>query len=144
MIFTTKNTHRIIGSLVSIPMITSPVGLIGLIGCVAPDWDIKLGRQFHRTFTHSLLFLGFTTMFFNVINKEIGLIWFISYLSHLILDSCTESGVMFLYPFKKKSYGLKLCYTGGVIDMLIENIGYILLVIVVIYSMSNVINFKSV
>lgn len=83
-------------------------------------------------------------MFFNVINKEIGLIWFISYLSHLILDSCTESGVMFLYPFKKKSYGLKFLHSGGVIDMLIENIGYILLVIVVIYSMSNVINFKSV
>lgn len=136
----TRNTHRIFGSLVSIPFLTTPIGLIGLIGSIAPDWDIKLGQRFHRTFTHSLLFLGFTSLILYSINKEIGFIWFLSYMSHLILDSFTESGVMLFYPIRKKSYGFKVCQTGGVLNTIIEVIGYMLLIPVIFFTIVNIIS----
>jgi membrane-bound metal-dependent hydrolase YbcI (DUF457 family) len=54
----TKKTHLAIGTLVSLPILTSPIGLIGILGSIAPDLDIKLGKQFHRTFTHGLFFFN--------------------------------------------------------------------------------------
>lgn len=128
----TKKTHLVIGTLVSVPMLASPLGLLGIFGSIAPDFDLKLGKVFHRTFTHSLIFLLFTTMIINIFSKEIALIWFVSYTSHLVLDSMTRSGIPLFMPLKNKRYGLRIFLTGGIFDKGLEIIGWILLVICVI------------
>jgi len=127
----TKKTHLVIGTLVSIPMLASPLGLLGIFGSIAPDLDCKLGMTFHRTFTHSLIFLLFTTLIINIFSKEIALIWFVSYSSHLVLDSMTRSGIPLFMPLKNKRYGLRLFLTGGIFDKAIEIVGWVLLVICV-------------
>jgi inner membrane protein len=129
----TKQTHICIGTLVSIPFITNPLGIIGLIGSIAPDIDIKF-KEFgikHRTITHSFLLLTLSTLLIKKINLDIAYIWFISYLSHLILDSFTKSGVKFLYPYRK-TFGLKLFTTGKIFDKLIGYIGVLLIFVVLI------------
>lgn len=62
-------------------------------------------------------------MIISIVNKEIGIVWFVSYSSHLILDSLTVSGVPLFWGIKNKSYGLKLFHTGMIVDNLIFVIG---------------------
>ena len=125
----TRKTHIAIGTLACIPFITSPLGLIGIIGSIAPDYDIKLGIRLHRTFSHSLMFLLFSSAIVSIVNKEIGFVWLISYTSHLFLDSLTVSGIPLFWGIRKKSYGLKLFHTGFIVDNLIFIIGLGLLFI---------------
>ena len=120
----TKKTHLVIGTLACIPIIPSTgiISLIGILGSVAPDLDIKLGMRFHRTFTHGLFFLMFSSLGISIFSKNIALIWFISYASHLFLDSMTKGGVPLLYPIGS-SYGLRLFTTGKIFDKLIGLFG---------------------
>lgn len=125
----TKKTHLAIGTLVSLPIMASTtgiVGVIGILGSIAPDLDIKLGKQFHRTFTHGLFFLIFSSCGIGVFSNQIALIWFVSYASHLFLDSLTKGGVPLFYPLRGK-YGLRWFTTGMIIDKLI-GIGGILMI----------------
>ena len=124
----TKKTHLVIGTLTCVPIIpiTGIFSLIGILGSIAPDLDCKLGMTFHRTFTHSLFFLMFSSLGISVISKNIALIWFISYASHLFLDSLTKSGVPLFYPIKSK-YGLRLFTTGLIFDKLIGISGIIMI-----------------
>lgn len=122
----TKKTHLVIGTLACLPIMDSTTGLIGILGSIAPDIDIKLGMRFHRTFTHGLFFLIFSSIGISVINKNIALIWFISYASHLLLDSMTKGGVPLFYPIKGK-YGLRLFTTGLIFDKLIGLCGLFLI-----------------
>jgi inner membrane protein len=124
----TKKTHLIVGTLVSIPLLASPLGLLGISGSIFADYDLKVGKIFHRTFTHSLIFLLFTTIIINIFNKEVAIVWLASYTSHLFLDSLTKSGIPLLMPIKNKKYGLRLFMTGGIFDKTIEIIGWFLLV----------------
>ena len=121
----TKKTHLVIGTLVSLPImgsVTGLVGVFGILGSIAPDLDIKLGMRFHRTFTHGLFFLMFSSLGISVFNKNIALIWFINYASHLFLDSMTKGGIPLLYPIGRV-YGLKLFTTGKIFDKLIGLFG---------------------
>jgi inner membrane protein len=120
----TKKTHLVIGTLACLPIAstTGIFSLIGILGSVAPDIDTKLGMRFHRTFTHGLFFLMFSSLGISVISKNIALIWFISYASHLFLDSLTKGGVPLLYPMGSK-YGLRLFTTGLLFDKLIGLFG---------------------
>jgi inner membrane protein len=127
----TKKTHLVIGTLVSLPVLTTPIGLIGILGSIAPDLDIKLGEKFHRTFTHSLFFLIFSSCGIAIISKSIALIWFISYASHLFLDSLTKSGVPLFYPISGK-YGLRWFTTGMLIDKLIGIFGLLMIGVYII------------
>jgi inner membrane protein len=127
----TKKTHLVIGTLVSLPVLTTPIGLIGILGSIAPDLDIKLGEKFHRTFTHSLFFLIFSSCGISIISKSIALIWFISYASHLFLDSLTKSGVPLFYPISGK-YGLRWFTTGMLIDKLIGIFGLLMIGVYII------------
>lgn len=131
----TKNTHIITASLISFPLITNPISLFGLIGAIFPDYDCKLNMKCHRTLSHSILFLLITTIPFIYINKELALIWFISYCSHLILDSLTKSGIPLFYGISKKRYGLKLFITDGILDNTLHCIFWILLIVVFIYKL---------
>ncbi|MFJ8531234.1 metal-dependent hydrolase [Bacillus sp. NPDC094106] len=105
--------------------------LIGsFIGSLLPDIDhpnSKVGKKLkllswginkvfgHRGLTHTLLFtmllsilLFFCTTFFNgylqVMYSQFVIGVTVGYLSHLLLDSMTKSGVPLLYPFTKKHF----------------------------------------
>lgn len=116
----TKKTHIAVGVAATLPLISllSPLVLLGIIGSFAPDWDILL-RIKHRTITHSLLALSLSTLIISTFNYKIALVWGLNYLIHLILDSFTRTGVPWLYPFKKRYYGLKKVKTGESEDLFI-------------------------
>ena len=117
-----KKTHTAIGIAAAIAIINKfslpYISIIGVIGANAPDWDFKLGLK-HRTITHSLFLLFISSFVISFLSKNIAVIWFVSYLLHLLADSFTKMGVPFLYPIVKQRYGLKLIKTGGVEDMFI-------------------------
>ena len=117
-----KKTHLAIGIATALPIINYLnipfIGILGAVGAIAPDWDFILGIK-HRTITHSTLFLLISSYLISIYNFNIGLIWLVCYLSHLIADSFTKTGTPFLYPISKKYYGLKLIKTGGTEDMFI-------------------------
>lgn len=124
-----KKTHVSVGLALTLPIIlNAPISVIGLLGSTAPDLDIQLGLK-HRTITHSLLFLGITTLVITPFSVKISLVWFVNYLLHLLLDGMTVSGVPLLYP-KKKSYGIKKIKTGGAEDYFLQilAIAFILLI----------------
>lgn len=125
-----KRTHLIIGVAITAPLIIyNPISVFGLIGSYAPDFDIKLGIK-HRTLTHSFFMLGVSTLVISTLDSTIGFAWFLNYLSHLLADSLTIMGVPFLYPFKKKRYGLKIFKTGSLGDYILQfiSIAYIFIV----------------
>lgn len=118
-----KRTHLAIGLAITIPVILksdfSVMSGCGLIGAIAPDWDYYIGLE-HRTSTHSLVTLVLSTIPLYLYSHELGIIWGLCYLSHIIADCLTVMGVPFLHPFIKKKYGLKLFYTGGGEDYFIQ------------------------
>ncbi|NFV48380.1 metal-dependent hydrolase [Clostridium botulinum] len=117
----TKKTHLCVGIALTLPIIYTffnPISLLGILGSIAPDWDLKLGIK-HRTITHSLLALIISTSIIYIFSSSIAIVFALNYLLHLILDSLTKMGVPFLYPFKNRYYGLKLIRTGGTEDLCI-------------------------
>lgn len=64
----------------------------------------------------------FSSLGISVFSKNIALIWFINYASHLFLDSLTKGGIPFLYPMGSK-YGLRLFTSGKIFDKLIGLFG---------------------
>lgn len=108
-----------------------------LFGSLFPDIDSPnslLGRWVfplavvtkHRGFMHSLLGMVVFSLPIILFSFIHGLVFAVSYLSHLICDSTTKSGVKFLYPFIKKSYGLKMIRTGEDLLLFLMLIPYIL------------------
>ena len=91
-----KKTHVAIALAAAIPVINyfniPYVSLIGVVGAMAPDWDLMIPGIKHRTITHSLLISIISTALISSFNFSIGFIWFISYLSHLLSDSFTRMG----------------------------------------------------
>lgn len=111
MISLTKITHIFTAIACTIPVIHNhPMSAIGLIGSTLPDIDYKIGIE-HRTITHSLIFMIFTTLLISYINSYIGLVFGISIASHLVLDSFTKTGIPLFYP-SKKYYGRRTVKTG--------------------------------
>ncbi len=84
------------------------------LGAGFPDIDhkkSKFGRNFfsrilgffskHRKIFHSLFFGAALAYLFFLYDKDAGLGFFLGFLSHILLDSFTEEGINFLYPFRK-------------------------------------------
>lgn len=120
-----RKTHLGIGAVVTLGLVSltyiSPLdGLIGLVGATFPDIDYKIGIK-HRTITHSLIGLLGSTLFVYYFAPKVALVFGLNYLLHLVADSFTKTGVPYLYPFSKKTYGKKLIVTGKAED------GFILL-----------------
>ncbi|AJD93483.1 hypothetical protein JMA_41660 (plasmid) [Jeotgalibacillus malaysiensis] len=116
----------------------APMILGGYIGGLLPDIDhpgSKMGRALypiayvvnklfgHRGATHSLIALILTSIlvllpsfllsgmpYFLYTHFAIGIS--VGFLSHLILDMSTKSGVPLLYPFIRKSYRIAKLTTG--------------------------------
>lgn len=93
--------------------------LLGFLSGLAPDLDILirsdqdplLALEFHRQFTHSLLFIPIgglicSTVFYYLFTKKKGMTFLDSYIystigyaTHGLLDSCTSYGTQLLWPF---------------------------------------------
>lgn len=124
-----KRTHVITGVAITMPFIIyNPIAVVGLVGSYAPDFDIKLGIK-HRTITHSFLMLATTTFLISFLSSYVAFVWCMNYLLHLLTDSLTVSGVPFLYPFSKKTYGLKIFKSGKMGDHILQllSLGYMYL-----------------
>lgn len=94
------------------------------------DIDLKLEIK-HRLVTHNLLFCLVLSGSIGYFNKGIGLIVFVNYILHLVLDTCTVMGIPWLYPFSNKYYSFKLCRCGDKIDYGINVINICILLIMV-------------
>ena len=126
-------THMIVGAAVGYLATQTVTGaVVGGTAALLPDIDhpnSKLGRRVpilptvinklvgHRTLTHSILVLfTLTGILYVTTSLSVTVAFFVGYLSHLILDSLTVSGVPFLYPFSRRNYGLRFCYTQGIFE----------------------------
>jgi inner membrane protein len=93
--------------------------LLGLLGGVFPDFDLKSG---HRVYLHNLLSsvvvtIGLYTVLawsgLATVESAVGSACFLAgWLSHILLDSLTLRGVALLYPFDKRMRGLRLVRSG--------------------------------
>lgn len=93
------------------------IGLIGALAGMSPDLDVLiksstdplLQLEYHRQFTHSLIFIPFGAAlcalvfwFFlrqHMSYKQIWLISLLGYGTHGLLDACTTYGTLLLWPF---------------------------------------------
>jgi len=100
-------------SLISVLPVT-PATITGLfIGAILPDIDVEgatITRYLpkipveHRTITHSILALVVVAFFANIVSTQFGVGMAMGYLSHLVLDAMTPTGIPLLYPLNKKRY----------------------------------------
>jgi inner membrane protein len=93
------------------------VSILGCIAGLAPDIDIfirsntdpLLKLEFHRQFTHSLVFIPIGALLVTLLSRlffkkyfswiETYFICFIGYATHGLLDACTSYGTQLLWPF---------------------------------------------
>ena len=97
-------------------------GIFGFIAGMAPDLDVLIRSdadpllflEYHRQFTHSLIFIPIGGLVCGVIlywliGKWIGLTWkqsiffcALGYGTHALLDACTSYGTMLFWPFSEE------------------------------------------
>ena len=93
------------------------VGTIGALAGMAPDLDVLiqsandplLSLEYHRQFTHSLIFIPVgaalcALAFWPFVRRHLSYqqVWFIAllgYATHGLLDACTTYGTLLLWPF---------------------------------------------
>lgn len=73
----------------------------------------------HRSFMHSALCLIALSGIIWVIFPSAALPFFISMLSHIVLDLFNTKKVQLFYPLKKPKVGFKLCHADGKINKII-------------------------
>ena len=96
------------------------IGIIGFLAGLAPDLDVFirsstdpiLSLEYHRQFTHSLLFIPFGAMIFALMIfplikrslsfKTIYVASFLGYATHGLLDACTSYGTLLFWPFSNE------------------------------------------
>jgi len=74
-----------------------------IVGALIPDIDL-FPRKYHRKICHNIWFLLICLMMgyqFLEFNQTILIVFSIGFISHLISDSITPMGIMFLWPIKK-------------------------------------------
>jgi len=99
-------------------------GVLGLLAGMAPDLDVLIQSEtdpllfldFHRQFTHSLLFIPIGSFICAVVlhylwTKKRGLgfkqTWLycaLGYSTHALLDACTSYGTQLLWPFSNQRF----------------------------------------
>lgn len=131
----TGKTHLVggllIGALIA-PVLDVNIGYAALagLGALLPDIDEPnsiIGRRIpgsfmvkfffgHRGFWHSLLAATlFYILLLAVASNTVAVLFVTGYISHLLLDALTPSGVPLLYPIKHK-FSLNLIKTGGITE----------------------------
>jgi inner membrane protein len=129
------------------------IGIIGFLSGMAPDLDIfiksttdpLLFLEFHRQFTHSLIFIPigslicasiFYLLFRNIIKltfKQTFLYATLGYGTHGLLDACTSYGTLLLWPFSFERFSLNNI---SIVDPLFT-LPILLLIILSIYKKRN-------
>jgi len=97
------------------------IGIIGFLSGLAPDLDIFIKSEndpilfleFHRQFTHSLVFIPFGGLIcalvlyfiiskkFKISFKETWIYSTLGYATHGLLDACTSYGTLLFWPFSQ-------------------------------------------
>ena len=89
-------------------------------------------KTHHRSFTHSILGLFiYTAILSYSFTVNIVIAYFISHLSHMLLDLLNMKGVALFYPFKYR-FSFKLCESSGIFNQLLFSLFSILIIIVLI------------
>jgi|TARA_B100001741_G_scaffold190174_1_gene156691 inner membrane protein len=96
------------------------VGLIGFLAGLAPDLDVFIGSstdpilflEFHRQFTHSLIFIPFGSLIVSLLVfplvkrsmsfKNVYIASLLGYATHGLLDACTSYGTLLFWPFSNE------------------------------------------
>ncbi len=96
--------------------------LFGCFGGLAPDLDILISSsndpllflEFHRQFTHSLIFIPIgallvTAVLYRWLGKDVSfkkgyLFCLLGYATHGLLDTCTTYGTQLLWPFSSERF----------------------------------------
>jgi len=96
------------------------VGLIGFLAGLAPDLDVFIGSstdpilflEFHRQFTHSLIFIPFGSLIVSLLLfplvknsmsfKNVYIASLLGYATHGLLDACTSYGTLLFWPFSNE------------------------------------------
>jgi inner membrane protein len=99
-------------------------GILGLLSGMAPDMDVLLRSssdpllflEYHRQFTHSLIFIPFggllcCLLLYRIVAKPRGLSMLqcfayctLGYATHGLLDACTTYGTQLLWPFSHQRF----------------------------------------
>ena len=82
------------------------LSLFAFLGAMLPDLDIKI-KKMHRKIFHNIWFLLITlTLLFKLglIDRTIAIIFSIGFISHLIADSLTHTGIMPFWPIEKPRF----------------------------------------
>ena len=131
----TGKTHITAGTLACMALVIYadyPIACIPLamIGSILPDADHKNSIisnilplyliTKHRGILHSI--------FIPLLLLPLSLPLSIGYLSHLVLDMMTTSGIKPLYPLYKKKFSIGLCTTGSTMEKIINAIMLISLI----------------
>lgn len=96
-------THATVGLLVAKALGLNPWYV--LAGALIPDLDYVAG---HRELLHNVFVVGLLLW----MNPAVG----IGAVTHILLDMVTKHGVALFWPISRKTYGLKLFKTGGIVD----------------------------
>jgi inner membrane protein len=80
----------------------------------------------HRTFTHSLLASLLYTLCILPITIPGSIYFFIGYISHLLADSLTKTGIPFFYPFDESNYGMRVMRVNRLAEKIIFAVGILL------------------
>ncbi|URZ15482.1 metal-dependent hydrolase [Clostridium felsineum] len=97
----------------------SNTGLVIILACMIFSQFTK-----HRSFAHSILGLVLFTIGFKLLLGNLALYFAVGFISHMIADTLTNSGIEIFYPIRKK-VALKLIHTGSVMDHVIGGLAFI-------------------
>ena len=96
------------------------VSVVGFLAGLAPDLDVLIRSstnpvlflEYHRQFTHSLVFIPFGALFvaafiFPLVRKSLSfkttyVASFLGYATHGLLDACTSYGTLLFWPFSNE------------------------------------------
>lgn len=111
-----------LGLTIAIQSSSEPIAAVSLslltgFAAYTPDLDIKLGIS-HRGITHSLLAVVALALLVWHVAPTLLVYIVGGYVSHLLADMLTVSGIQLFFPFKWRLNLLRL-RTGGVVDRLI-------------------------
>lgn len=113
----TLKTHAIAGAAVYTAISgVNPYVVVAAVMAQTPDIDINF---MHRGPVHSLLVATFVIGIAWLAYPPLALPVACGWLSHLLLDSTTMSGVELLWPWRRR-LGVKLTRTGGPVDHMLR------------------------
>lgn len=100
--------------------------LIACLGLLA--FIIAGKRSSHRGITHSFASSMFTTLCVWVFGRTAAIMWFVGYLSHLVIDYLNTKGEQLFWPMPNRSC-LKLCKANSPVSRFLFYLGAIVVIL---------------